>query len=98
MSMDETFALARPDGKLSIPLRFPSSDFDAERYRIYVEGFDIDDEQANELLATIWSIMRMFVELGFEPHICEQLFENPSSECETESAIAKSPEEGGRST
>lgn len=36
-----------------------------ERYRPMVADMDITDEQADELLQIIWSIMCSFVELGF---------------------------------
>ena len=39
--------------------------FDIEKYRQDLEGFDLTDEQARELLQTLWSIMTTFVELGF---------------------------------
>lgn len=38
--------------------------FKVERYREHLSG-DIDDETAEELLRTVWSIMCTFVELGW---------------------------------
>jgi hypothetical protein len=38
---------------------------DIERYRALIEPHDLTAEQADELLVTLWSIMRTFVELGW---------------------------------
>jgi len=34
-------------------------------YKQYVEGFDLTEEQTNELLHTLWQIMSAFVDLGW---------------------------------
>lgn len=46
------------------PISGPSA-FDAEEYLPYVAEFDLTEEQASELLATLWEIMKAFVDLGF---------------------------------
>ena len=46
------------------PISGPSA-FDAEEYLPYVSEFDLTEEQASELLATLWEIMKAFVDLGF---------------------------------
>lgn len=46
------------------PLSGPSA-FDAEEYLPHVAEFDLTEEQASEMLATLWEIMRAFVEMGF---------------------------------
>ncbi|MBL27118.1 MAG: hypothetical protein CMM50_06150 [Rhodospirillaceae bacterium] len=51
--------VAEPRGYADAPA------FDADEYRPYLAGLDLTDEQANELLATLWDIMKAFVELGF---------------------------------
>lgn len=38
---------------------------DTEKYRQYVDEFDIPDERKLELLQTLWWIMAAFVDLGF---------------------------------
>lgn len=53
--------------------------FDPARYRAEVDGFDITDEQKDELLTTLWSIMRSFVELGFTVDLCTVLSNDPIS-------------------
>lgn len=53
-------------------------ELDAAKYAPYVDDFDITDDQKQELLKTLWAIMRSFVELGFSvgaADICAQLFE-----------------------
>lgn len=39
--------------------------FDIEKYRNDITEFDLTDEQADELLKTLWTMMTTFVELGF---------------------------------
>ncbi len=51
-------------------------ELDAAKYRADVEEFEMTDAQKTELLETLWSIMRSFVELGFSVNICEQILEN----------------------
>lgn len=46
------------------PASGPSA-FNAEEYLPYLAEFDLTEEQANELLATLWEIMKAFVDLGF---------------------------------
>lgn len=46
------------------PISGPSA-FDAEEYLPYVAEFDLTEKQASELLATLWEIMKAFVDLGF---------------------------------
>ncbi|MGA4472901.1 hypothetical protein ACPA2M_07995 [Ectopseudomonas chengduensis] len=39
--------------------------FNVEKYREDVEEFDLTEDQATELLQTLWNIMATFVGLGF---------------------------------
>lgn len=39
--------------------------FNVEKYREDMDGFDLTEDQATELLQTLWNIMATFVELGF---------------------------------
>ena len=62
--------------------------FDAEKYRQDLEGFDISDEQANELLQTLWSIMSAFVELGFGVDSVQYLLaQNQSTYCDKDATL-----------
>lgn len=38
---------------------------DLQKYREYVEDFDLSEEEQTELLKTLWMIMAAFVDLGF---------------------------------
>ena len=38
---------------------------DPDKYRGHLEPFDLSEAQQNELLATLWNILRSFVEIGF---------------------------------
>ena len=73
-------------GASSALLPAGSLEFDVEDYKPYLDGFDLTDEQAEELLHTLWQIMSRFVELGFGvdsvqilfPGIFEKAFEGES--------------------
>ncbi|BBK42780.1 hypothetical protein STVA_28000 [Allostella vacuolata] len=52
----------------------PALELDVERYRGDLAGFDLNEDQQRELLETLWSIMRSFVELGFTVDVCGQVF------------------------
>lgn len=49
---------------------------DMANYRDEVDRFDITEAQKQELLLTLWSIMRSFVELGFTADVCGALFDD----------------------
>jgi len=65
---------------------FSGYDLDLEKYRRELAEFQLTEEQEAELLQTLWSIMRSFVEMGFSGDACAQLFYgfNPVSGPETE--------------
>ena len=52
--------------------------FDPAKYRAAVDLFEITDEQKDDLLLTLWSIMRSFVELGFNGDVCAVLSNEPA--------------------
>lgn len=55
-------------------VRRPASlQLDPAKYRAEVDDFDITEAQKQELLLTLWSIMRSFVELGFSVDVCGAL-------------------------
>ncbi len=51
-------------------------DLDPSKYASEIAEFNLSDEQQKELLTIIWSIMRSFVEMGFEGDICGRIFAN----------------------
>ena len=63
------------DTSLASP-RPPALELDAEKHLTEMADFDMTEVQKTELLETLWSIMRSFVELGFSVNICEQILEN----------------------
>ena len=54
--------------------RLTPSSFDPSRYGAEMDQFDISEDQKLELLTTLWSIMRSFVELGFQGDVCAMVF------------------------
>ncbi len=40
-------------------------EFNPDEYREHIEAFDLTREQQDELLLTLWNIMKSFVEMGF---------------------------------
>ncbi|MCK4207539.1 hypothetical protein J3U99_22535 [Brucella pituitosa] len=78
MSMDDMTPLpGHPDFNSAAANRH---DLDAGKYWQQVEDLDMSDEQRRELLETLWSIMRSFVELGFSADICAQLLQGFDSD------------------
>jgi hypothetical protein len=57
-------------------------ELDPSKYLSEIQDYEITEAQKMELLETLWSIMRSFVEAGFELNICEQIF----LDCEESSA------------
>lgn len=52
------------------------ADFDADRYLPEMAEFDMSEEQKLEFLLSYWSILRAFVDLGFDvakADICGQI-------------------------
>lgn len=47
---------------------------DPTDYAEDMEAFDMTDEQKQEFLEILWSIMRSFAEMGFTVDLCGQLF------------------------
>ena len=46
----------------------PSLTVDVEKYQAYLDGTDMTEEQKEEFLQALWSIIVSFVELGFGVH------------------------------
>ena len=77
MSNDSTFTgfngfAAQEDDFLPVPGELT---LNADKYRRELAGLDLTDEQADEMLAILWDIMRRFVELGISTEICGSIFE-----------------------
>lgn len=47
---------------------------DAAAYMADLEDWDMSEARKIEMLETLWSIMRAFVELGFKADICGHIF------------------------
>lgn len=46
-----------------------------EKYKEELSDLELTDEQADELLRTLYDIIRMFVEMGFSGDLCGQLLD-----------------------
>lgn len=46
----------------------PSLTVDVEKYQAYLDGADMTEEQKEEFLHALWSIIVSFVDLGFGVH------------------------------
>lgn len=46
----------------------PALVFDCEKYRRFVEHYDLSDAQKQELLDTLWNMMVQIVDMGFGFH------------------------------
>ena len=51
-------------------------EFSPAKYRAELSEFGLTEEQENELLSVLWSIMVKFVYLGFDVKNCGQIFES----------------------
>jgi hypothetical protein len=71
--LDKQFMEAS-DGMAGLSISSTPYDLDPSRYLGEVADFDMSEEQKIELLQTLWSIMRSFVELGFKGDACELIF------------------------
>jgi hypothetical protein len=49
-------------------------ELDLQRYEGHLSEMDLTDAQKAELLSTLFSIVRSFVELGFEGDVCAAVF------------------------
>lgn len=62
---------------------------DFDTYRSDIAALNLTENQENELLQTLWEIMRMFVEMGHGVHsinsILPELFENADQAPQNES-------------
>jgi len=65
---------------------FPPLELDPAKYLSDMADFDMTETQKVELLRTLWSIMRSFVELGFSVDICAQLLTQVQDHSETSAA------------
>ena len=65
--------MTRPPNKNDMPIR-PSLSVDWEVYATMLEDSDMPLDQQKELIETLWSIVVMFVDLGYDikpvPQIC----------------------------
>lgn len=59
---------------------------DPQKYLSDLDGYEMTEDQKLKLLETLWSIARSFVELGFSPDTCGQLWK--------EFELAAKPESG----
>lgn len=67
MSMNETIGL--PEADRDLPAMLPDLALDPDKYRAQIDAFNISEDQKRELLETLWSIMRLFVELGYSVEV-----------------------------
>ncbi|XHB98210.1 hypothetical protein ABWH97_07705 [Nitratireductor sp. ac15] len=75
MTINDTTTQERPSSA-SVERNGSFPDFDPAKYRSELSEFGLTEEQENELLAVLWSIMVKFAYLGFDAKICGQIFES----------------------
>ena len=66
---------------------------DISKYRKYIDGFDLKEEQKVELLKTVWSIMESFVDKAFGMHpvqLCQK--HRPEKDLQSPVKAVKSPQ------
>lgn len=60
-----------------LPLNRPSLTIDWEVYAAMLEETDMPLDQQKELIETLWSLVVMFVDLGFDLHPVQQVCGEP---------------------
>lgn len=85
-----------PDNEAGAPVGDPSFPgaplLDLERYRNHLDGLDLSEAQAAELLETLWSILSAFVDQAFG--VDSVLLARPQHQdglAETDAAAEKTP-------
>ncbi|NQZ10814.1 MAG: hypothetical protein HRT35_26985 [Algicola sp.] len=74
-----TNSLPEPPIKHGDDQAFPTLPLDPDLYRAHLAGLDVTDEQANEFLQTLWTIMHTMVDIGMGLDTV-QLFIPPNAE------------------
>lgn len=71
---------------------------DIEKYLDHLDDFAMSDDQKRELLEALWSIMRSFVELGFDVKACGQFLKsfNSASDESPDGVECSDPTNSGR--
>ncbi|RKF08648.1 hypothetical protein DEM25_001315 [Oceaniradius stylonematis] len=75
MTINDTTIQERPSSA-SVERNGSFPEFDPAKYRAELSEFGLTEEQENELLTILWSIMVKFVYLGFDVKNCGQIFES----------------------
>ncbi|MDF2374416.1 MAG: hypothetical protein P1V21_26900 [Rhizobiaceae bacterium] len=60
-------------------------ELDPEKYRNGLSELNLTEEQENEMLGILFSIMNSFVQLGFDVKNCGQIFESFTQAAQNES-------------
>ena len=55
---------------------------DFEKYRVHLDGFDLTDQQKDEVIESVWSICEYFVDRGFGDDSVQNIFRQVSDPCE----------------
>lgn len=61
----------------------PIIEFDFNEYRDLLDGVDVPEDQARELLQVLFSILCQFVELGFKVDICGNFAETLTGDAQS---------------
>ena len=84
--MKDNLSTPNTPGSELPPEIIPPLQLDPDKYREYLEEFDMTIEEQNELLETLWHIMRTMVELSFDLDKIE-LFSNETDQDSGKQAI-----------
>ena len=82
-----------PDTRTQDDEAFPTLKLEPEKYREHLDGLEITDEQAEELLQILWTIMHTMVDIGMGLDSIQTLFatlaENTGQDSGKDSTIEK---------
>jgi len=74
-----------PHDELSSPIPRPTLSIDWELYAAMLDNTDMPLDQQKELIETLWSIVVMFVDLGFDLNPVQQICGEDQEPLENES-------------
>ncbi len=73
MEKDKAPIIEDPTDRSSELITRPALKLDVERYRKMLDSTDLSEDEKQDFLETVWSIVIGFVDLGFEIHPLQQV-------------------------
>ncbi len=72
------------------PLRRQGFEIDVERYQRYLDSSGLTEDQKSEFLAALWSVVLVFIDLGYGVHPAQNTLPEDSIRLELRSIVSSS--------